>query len=261
MGVQWHMRHLLSFGILLFTLVLFSSAARADEPPPRVINTTGESTVYVQPDEVVVNVGVETFNKNLSESKAANDEASKRLLKAIRDLGVEDKYIQTDVLQVQIEYPSGGIKNGIEGYLCRRSYAVTLKDVKKFEPLVSAALEHGANYLMGFEFRSTELRKHRDAARKMAIKAAKEKAVALAGELEMTVGSPRTINEGAIGYWGSQGYWGWGGRGSYMSQNSFQQAPAPGGGGEGGETMPLGQIAIRASVSVSFDMTPAAGAK
>jgi uncharacterized protein YggE len=238
---------------------LAAGAAHAAKQPgaPRTISTTGESTVYVRPDEVVINLGVETFNKDLPESKAANDAASKKLLSAIRGVGVEDKYVQADVMQVQIDYADGGAKNGIDGYYCRRAYAVTLKDVKLFENVIDTALGNGANYLMGFEFRTTELRKHRDQARKMAIKAAREKADALCGELDMTVGTPHTISEGAIGYWGYQGgWWGWSGRGSYMSQNVIQQAPSAGG-GEGGETLPLGQIAVRATVSVTFDMTPA----
>jgi uncharacterized protein YggE len=242
--------------------LLLTPARAAEETPPRTISTTGDANVYVKPDEVVITLGVETFHKVLSESKGANDALCKKLLAAIRDVGVEDKNVQTDVMQVQIEYPSGGAKNGIDGYFCRRSYAITLKDTSKFEKLIDAALNNGANYLMGFEFRTTELRKHRDEARKMAIKAAKEKAVALASELDMKVDLPRTINEGSIGYWGySGGWWGWngGGRGQYMAQNSVQQAP--GGGGEGGETLPLGQIAVHANVNVTFDMSGAAAAK
>jgi hypothetical protein len=38
-----------------------------------------------------------------------------------------------------------------------------------------------------------------------------------------------------------------------MMQNSAQYAPQ-GAGGEGGETMPLGQIMVRANVSVTFDL-------
>jgi len=243
--------------VALLVPAFFACVARAaeNEPPPRLINTTGEATVYVKPDEVIVNLGVETFHRNLDESKSMNDAASKKLLAAVRDVGVEDKHVQTDVMQVQIDYPDGGAKNGIDGYICRRSYAVTLKDTAKFEKLIDAALKNGANNLMGFEFKTTELRKHRDQARKLAIKAAKEKAIALADELGMSVTTPRTINEGGGGYYGYTGsYWGWGGgwRGGNFSQNAIQQAPS--GGGEGGETLPLGQIAVRAQVSVSFDM-------
>src|SRR3954470_2888152 len=146
------MRNALLFSVL-FSLCLASPIRAADEDKPRIINTSGESTVYVKPDEVVINLGVETWNKQLAKAKSANDSESKDLLAAIREMGVEDKPIQTDVMQVQIEYPSGGPKNGIEGYYCRRAYTVTLKDTSKFEQFIDTVLNNGANNLMGFEFR------------------------------------------------------------------------------------------------------------
>ena len=217
-------------------------------PAPPTIATSGDATVYVVPDEVVVNFGVQTFDANLDKSKSDNDEQCGRLLKAIKGLGVEDKQIQTATLGVSIHYKDyNRATRGIEGYQCQRAYTVTLKDTKLFERLVDAALKNGANQLNGFEFKTTELRKHRDAARKMAIKAAKEKAVALAGDLEMKVGKPRTISESGGGYWGGYNSVSFGN----ASQNEMRVAP---GGGEGGETMPLGQIAVRATVSVVFDL-------
>jgi len=112
-------------------------------------------------------------------------------------------------------------------------YAVTLKDTSLFERLVTTALKSGANRLIGFEYRTTDLRKHRDEARRMAIRAAKEKAELLAGELGTRVGKPQTIGEGYVGYYG--GYasrWG-GGMGNAQAQVS-SQVPAGGGGDEGG---------------------------
>ena len=214
--------------------------------PPRTISTSGEAIVYVVPDEVIVNFGVQTFDKDLDKSKAANDEMSAKLLKSIKALGVEDKHVQTDTLNIEIQYNDRHL--GIEGYVASRLYLVTLKDTKLLEKLIDTGLKNGANQLHGFEFKTSELRKHRDQARKMAIKAAKEKAVALAGELEMKVGKPRTISEGSIGYYGRS----WGANGfANSNQNAVQAAPE---GGEGGETMPLGQMAVHASVSVSFDL-------
>ena len=135
------------------------------------------------------------------------------------------------------------------GTLARRSYSITLKDTVLFEKLIDTALKNGANRLHGFEFKTTDLRKYRDQARKMAIKAAKEKATDLAKELEMNVGKPRTISEGSIGIFGGRGF------GFNSSMNSFQNsAQAMPGAGEDGETMPLGQIGVHASVSVTFDL-------
>jgi uncharacterized protein YggE len=206
--------------------VLLSVAAApiwAEEAPARLISTSGESVVYVTPDEVIVNVGVETFNSDLDKVKNENDEHSSRLLKAIKALGVEEKHIQTDTLDLEIQYKdSAHATHGIEGYFAHRQYSVTLKDTKLFEKLIDTALRNGANRLMGFEFKTSELRKHRDTARSMAIKAAKEKAIELARDLDMKVGKPRTIGEAGIGYYGGRSYFGWAGN---AMQNSAQVAP------------------------------------
>ncbi len=233
------------FVILLFCV--FASVARAAEELPRTISTSGEAVIFVVPDEVIVNVGVETANADLDKARTANDAASAKLVKAITALGVEQKHIQTDNMQVDLRYKSGD-RLDVEGYVAQRGYSITLKDPKNFEKLIETALKNGANRLSGFEFRSTELRKYRDQARTMAIKAAREKATALAKDLECKIGRPRTIGEGGS-YWGYSGSrWG---QYNNQSQNAMQSVPA---GGGGDETMPLGQLGIRASVSVTFDL-------
>jgi uncharacterized protein YggE len=239
--------------VLLTLFITLTPAAFAQQPPepPRTITTSGDSVVYVVPDEVIVTLGVETFSPNLDESKSANDAASKKLLAAIKKLDVEDRHVQTDTLQLEIRYRSGRASEGIDGYIAHRTYSVTLKDAKKLEPVVDAALRNGANQLLGVQYRSSELRKHRDAARAMAIKAAKEKATALAAELGAKIGPPRTITEGYAGYGGGYGW----GRMNNFAQNSAQVVAGPGdGGGDANEATPLGQIGISANVSVVFDL-------
>lgn len=82
----------------------------------------------------------------------------------------------------------------------------------------------------------------------MAIKAAKEKAELLAGELGATVGGPRTISESSYNlYAGSRLF-----NGNSFAQNSVQMMR--GGDGNGGDSTPLGQIAVSASVAVTFDL-------
>lgn len=244
----------------LFPIFAFATALPAlaveEQAPARSISTSGEAVVYVKPDEVIVNFGVRSFDASLDRAKAQNDEASARLLKAVRALGVEERYVQADALTVSLRYvESNHPARGVEGYDAHRSYAVRLKDVKLFERLTDAALKNGANELSGFQFRTSELRKHRDHARKLAIKACREKADALAAELGAKVGSPRTITEG-----GGWGYWGgsYGGNRWVNAQQNVQfndAAPGAAGGDDGQqETMPLGQIAVTATVSVAFDL-------
>lgn len=243
-------------GLLLLPAWAWGQANGAGEPP-RTISVTGESLVNVVPDEVSVQFGVETFDANLDEAKSANDAASAKLVKAIKDTKlIEEKHLQADHMQIEVVYRPMGPREGIAGYLARRGYSVVLKNPKEFEKLIDTALKNGANRLMGFEFRTTELRKHRDVARSLAIKAAKEKAIALAKDLDCRIGSPRTINEsgGYYGYWGSS----WGGYRGAMSQNTMQDSGAAA--SAGGEAMPLGQIGVRAQVNVTFDLIPGAPA-
>jgi uncharacterized protein YggE len=239
--------------LCLFLFIAAQSSPAAEEQP-RTISTSGEAVIYVQPDEVIFNFGVETRDAGLDKAVAANEAASAKLLAAVKKLGIEDKHIQTDNLDVDIVYRDHNAL-AIDGYNVRRSYCVKLKDIKKFQTLVETALKNGANRIGSFDFRTTELRKHRDKARAMAIEAAKEKAAALAGELKCQIGPPRTINENA-------GFWGYGG-GNYNryanSYNSQVQVQSGGGGGEAddGGQLPLGQISVRANVSVTFDLVVA----
>ena len=63
----------------------------------------------------------------------------------------------------------------------------------KFEDLLSDALEAGVTHVQGIEFRTTELRKHRDRARSLALKAAQEKAELLADGAGRKIGKAISI--------------------------------------------------------------------
>jgi uncharacterized protein YggE len=239
-------------GLTILMLAVLTTAASGQTEPPRTISTNGEATVYVSPDEVVVTMGVRSFDPSLDKARSDNADLSAKLIAAIKAMGIEDKHVQTQDVTYSLSYvPPSDTR--IAGYVAQRQYAVTLKDASRLEEFVTTVLKNGANQLLGVEYRTTELRKHRDQARKLAINAARDKARDLAGELECDLGKPRTIGEGSLGYWGGYYVGRWGSSG-WASQNAVQVAP--GDGGSGGETMPLGQIAIRAQVSVTFDLVP-----
>jgi uncharacterized protein YggE len=222
---------------------------------PRTINVTGSADVMVVPDEVVFSVGVETIDIVLTKAKNDNDVVIKRVLAQAQSLGVEEKYIQTDYISIEPRYQDAYLKDGYQkreliGYVVRKDIAFTLKDVSRFEELYSIILESGVNHVYGIEFRTTELRKHRDRGRALAIQAAREKAEALAKEMGQTVGAPLSISENSS--WGYRSY-SWWGASSAISQNVIQNAPSQGT-SDGSSTLALGQIAINASVSVTFEL-------
>ncbi|MBI1754336.1 MAG: SIMPL domain-containing protein [Acidobacteria bacterium] len=239
---------------LLFTAMSFHSSLMATEDlAPRTITVSGEAEVRVAPDQVLVTLGVETRHKDLSEVKRMNDQRVREIISALTSMGVANKDVQTDYLNLQPEYEQSSWQRTFVGYVQKNTIVVTLRDISKFDPLISSALRAGAEYIHGIDFRSSELRKHRDEARSLAMKAAKEKAIALASELGEKVGKPRLIQEGPGGYWSSYG--GWWNRGyQNMSQNVVQDASAM----RASDDAPVapGALSIRANVTITFALEP-----
>jgi len=235
-------------------LSAFAPSVVAEEPKPiGSISVNGDAVVKVVPDEVVLTLGVETRHEELSTAKRHNDERVQRVISVAKHLGIQEKYIQTDFINIspEYEYRSDGIDR-IVGYRIGKTVQITLRDINQFDELLASALEAGANYVHGVDFRTTELRKYRDQARALAIKAAEEKAQALAEELGRTAGEPQSIVEQSSGWWSSYNSW-WGSRwGSYVSQNVIQNAGLQAFTTEGGTA--LGQISVNASVHVTFEL-------
>jgi uncharacterized protein YggE len=216
-----------------------------------LITVTGEAEIRVVPDEVILTLGVETWNTDLNVAKQENDAKVNAVFETAKKFGIAPEHIQTDHISIEPRYGDQWEHRRFIGFFVRKSIAITLRETEKFEDLLSAALVAGTNYVHGVDFRTTQLRQHRDEARSKAIKAAQEKANALAKELGQTVGEPHMIQEGHIGWWSGYNS-GWGrGWGSSMSQNVIQNVS---GEGSGGNTIALGQIKITANVTVSFEL-------
>ena len=100
------------------------------------------------------------------------------------------------------------------------------------------------------------MRKYRDQARELAMKAAKEKAQALANTAGAETSCVLNINENSWSYY--NGWWYGRNQQNTMTQNVVQNAAPSGssGGnsGSGDEPISLGQISIKAEVSATFGL-------
>ncbi len=218
----------------------------------RMINVDGEAEVKVAPDQITLTLGIETSDKDLAKAKALNDERSRSILAALTSAGVEAKHIQTDYLDIEPRYEWSSRQENFIGYFVRKSFVVSVKTVSRFEDILTAALNAGANYVLGVQFLTSALRTHRDSARALAIGAAREKAVAMAGALGQSVGEPHTISElNSRWYYGYGRSW-WGSRPGSQMQNVVQNAG--GDGNVGDSAISPGQISVYASVRVSFEL-------
>ncbi len=241
-----------TFLVLVFALAGWAEPQAAAEPS-RLVTVTGDAEVRVVPDEAILSLGVETWDKNLEAAQDENNRIVTKLLGVAEDHGIAPEHIQTEFVSIEPRYRDGYYdERDFVGFFVRRTIVITLRDLSGFEDLLAEALGAGVNYVHGIEFRTTELRKYRDQARALAVQAAREKADALAGELGQKLGEPVSINEVQSGWWSSySGWWGrhWGGA---LTQNVIQEIGGNTPSGDG--SLAPGQINVNASVSVSFEL-------
>ncbi len=246
--------------IILLTLILIGvfvlvGWATGNEPQPAAetgtITVNGEAEVRIMPDEVILRLGIETSDKALTTAKQQNDRIVAKVLALAEQYAIPPEHVQTDYLGIEPRYNDGYTQREFVGYFVHKTVVVTLRDLTKFEDLLSDLLESGVNYVHSIEFRTTDLRKYRDEARELALQAAREKATTMTATLGQEIGEPRSIQEEANNWWSGYGS-GWWGQWSGMTQNVIQEV-----GGDYASfdsSLAPGQISVTARVAVSFAM-------
>ena len=231
--------------ISCMALLTAASLSRADNTPPPLVTTTGNSEVKVVPDLADLRFDIELRNTNLKTALAQEAEKMSQLVAALKAAGIGERDLQTSQVTINPVYQQ---ENGtyaetakIAFFSVSQTVGCTLRDIQKITTITTRAIDAGANRVSGVTLRTSRLRQYRDQARVMAVKAAKEKALALAGELGSKVGKPHSITEQSSEI------------PTLLLGNSFAQnvAAAPGDSGSNSAFEP-GTISISATVTVAF---------
>ena len=221
----------------------------------RTVQVSGAAVINVIPDRALIQLGVQSSGEDPEMVRVANTQAIQRVLTAVRALGVDSKDIATDAFLVYPVYQSYDTLV-IKGYRSDNMISITLSEISLADDVLVAALRSGANEVQDVQFYTSEMRKYRDQARQLAVKAASEKAQALATGAGAEAGCVLTLTENS---W-SQYYGSWrGGRATALwAQNVFQNAaPSQGASSDGAASdspFTLGQIAVRAEVTASYSL-------
>jgi len=233
--------------------------AEATEEPELVCSTgrsiqvSGTAVVNVTPDRVLIQLGVQSNSTTPQKVESANSTTINRVILALEAQGIEGKDIVTDWYVIEPIYEDYGSLY-IKGYRINNIVAITLRDISKVNEVIIAALNAGANQVVNVEFYLSDLRKYRDQAREMAMKAAQEKAQDLASAAGAETGCVMNINENSWSYYNG----GWYSQNRDLWTQNTMQNIAPNGGETGALTesgpVNLGQISVRAEVSASFSL-------
>ncbi|HEX6187341.1 MAG TPA: SIMPL domain-containing protein [Pyrinomonadaceae bacterium] len=189
---------------LLVTLAFAAVPAFAQnniEPP--LITVTGQAEVRVPPDEVLFTLAVENVDKDMLVANRKTDDSVKQILAIARKYNVKPEDVQTSHISVEPKYnwddmsfeARQKVKRVFIGYEVSKTAVIRLKDISRFSELLADVLQAGITRLSNLEFRDSQIRKHRDQARVMAIRAAQEKAILLAREIGQSIGPAYSISE------------------------------------------------------------------
>jgi uncharacterized protein len=231
-----------AFTLMATLLLLIGHVVGEDKLPPKVVRVVGTSEVKVVPDQAVIGMGVENESASASAAKRMVDAASRKILVALRANGVDNKDIQTTFLSLQprVRYFK---KTKTSYFAAEQTMTVTVRDLSKLDTLLESLIKAGGNRIDSVQYQVSDLRKYRDQARDLAVKAAREKAEALAKALGQEIGKANSIEEIPETAYQYQ----------YMANNSIEGYDRTAFKTSGPSTAP-GQNSISASVTVSFDL-------
>lgn len=233
--------------LLLSCVVSAISAQSIDVTKLPTVQVTGTAEIFVVPDEVTFSLKVAKSDKNLVTAKNQNDENVGRILAIAKRFNIDSKDVKTDFITVaekfdrkRLDAKDEEYSNIFAGYTVSKTVIVKLKDLKKFEEFFTEVVKIGVTQISNVSFQSSELRKYKDQARLMAIRAAREKAVAIAGAINQEVGKAVLIEEKDIDSYRSP-Y-------ANASSNSFSISDER----DDTNTLAIGTISVKAQVEVQF---------
>lgn len=199
----------ISIGLVcVFSLLVIGQ--ETEKRPTIFVN--GSAEILIQPDEVLIQLDVTKLNKDLQVAKRETDAAVAKVIDLARAIPVKPENVKTDYFSVEMKYQSirdpknriydeDGDEVGTRvflGYEVSTTVIVRLTDISKFESFFAEVLRTGISEVDSVKFETSKLREHRDKAREMAMKAAYEKASAMAGAINQTIGKAIYIVEGTL---------------------------------------------------------------
>lgn len=243
---------------LLF--VATPAVTTADECRRDGLTVEGTAEVRVKPDQVRIVIVAHERTLSQAQAEGVVRSATASIVALAREHGVDDADLDTSDYSAQPVFSwTNGRKLGRRiGFNVNQTVRVTLRDLSRFGSFLSRASETGGVSITQVEPEIDQTRQHRDEARLQAVRAAREKAQAIAADLGQSLGRVTTIEvDGASACCSakpeapSMSFSYAGSASANYSANAVATAAEQ---GEGGATYSLGAIVLKARVKVTFEL-------
>lgn len=196
--------------VAIFALVVFAyssfvyvrSYART-QPAMNTFSVNGDGKVVASPDIAQFTFSIiDQGGKDMSAIKTSNDAKSKKVVEALKTLGVDTKDIKTDAYNIEPRYQYSNCTFGrtcppaeIVGYTITQGYTAKIRDFAKINSIVSGVVTAGANNVSQISFGIDDPTKYKDEARALAIEKAQKQASAIAKAAGFRIGRLVSVDE------------------------------------------------------------------
>jgi uncharacterized protein YggE len=186
-------------GVSLVALLALTpgQGPQADEskPPVRSIRVTGTSTVDVTPDLLVMSVTVRNANENVDAIADQHLALVERVRTSVQAQQLSAGDVNSSNMAFGENYVRKGQENVRQGYFASSEMTVTVRDLSKYVPLWKSIVKIPGVTIDRVRFEHSNRPRFQEEAREAALRAARQKATAMAAVLNCTVGHPLTVEE------------------------------------------------------------------
>lgn len=140
-------------------------------------NATGEGKVSIKPDIATVSVGISAKGNTVKSTQDEINTVINRVSKSIKELGVEEKDIQTTNYSINPNYDYRDSNTKITGYSANTNLLIKIRKLDTVNNVIDMATQNGANQVGGINFDIDDREKVEGEAREKAVEQAKKKAI------------------------------------------------------------------------------------
>lgn len=182
--------------LIAFTM-LASLTLSAQEKIVPGVTVTGEGSVYVVPDQVVLNIAIEHEGDYVKKIRKRTAEDVDEVLSFLKKQGIPKENIQTEYVYLNQQYH---YETKEYTYSSRQGISIKIEDLEQYESIVSGLMKVGVNRINDIQFKSSKIEEYKAQARIEAVKNAKQKAQTYAQALGQKIGKANAIVEANSSY-------------------------------------------------------------
>lgn len=166
--------------LLCCALLTATSLALASPLPVKPhIYVEGAAEIEVVPDQMTISLGLSAENPEVALAKQEVDQRSRRLLEALKTLGIESRDIATTALQVAPVYDYVEGKQVPRGSRVSRQVDITLRQLESYGELMKALMDADISTTLDTRLAVSDERAVSDRALISALEDARQRATAL----------------------------------------------------------------------------------